>query len=69
MDGPIIHELDDVDEFLSSKKGQDTMRGEWRAKRAVSSAYWDPRGRGIVSTSYDDKIRGSWTATMSTGRG
>ncbi|KAJ7285780.1 WD40 repeat-like protein [Mycena rebaudengoi] len=30
---------------------------EWRHDKSVSSAYWDPRGRGIVSTSYDDTLR------------
>ncbi|KAF9053743.1 WD40 repeat-like protein [Hymenopellis radicata] len=31
--------------------------GEWRHDKSVSSAYWDPRGKSIVSTSYDDAIR------------
>ncbi|KAK7693661.1 hypothetical protein QCA50_003230 [Cerrena zonata] len=46
-----------VDNFLGSDEGQTCMRGEWRHGKSVSSAFWDPRGRGIVSTSYDDKIR------------
>lgn len=46
-----------VDNFLGSKEGQTCLRGEWRHGKSASSAYWDPRGRGIVSTSYDDKIR------------
>lgn len=33
------------------------MRAEWAHKKSVSSAYWDPRGKSIVSTSYDDTIR------------
>jgi len=33
------------------------LRAEWAHKKSVSSAYWDPRGRSIVSTSYDDTVR------------
>ncbi|KAJ8482107.1 hypothetical protein ONZ45_g15069 [Pleurotus djamor] len=44
-------------EYASSKKGTGCLRGEWRHDKSVSSAYWDPRGRGIVSTSYDDTLR------------
>jgi len=33
------------------------LRAEWTHTKSVSSAYWDPRGRSIVSTSYDDTIR------------
>ncbi|KAJ3989377.1 WD40-repeat-containing domain protein [Lentinula detonsa] len=46
-----------VSRFRDSKEGAGCLRGEWRHDRSVSSAYWDPRGRGIVSTSYDDAIR------------
>ncbi|GBE82037.1 WD40 repeat-like protein [Sparassis latifolia] len=46
-----------VEHFLASKQGQGCLRGEWRHNKSVSSAYWDPRGRSIVSTSYDDTIR------------
>ncbi|KAJ7235456.1 WD40-repeat-containing domain protein [Mycena haematopus] len=46
-----------VTEFVSSKKGKGCLRGEWRHDKSVSSAYWDPRGRSIVSTSYDDSLR------------
>ncbi|CAL1704956.1 unnamed protein product [Somion occarium] len=46
-----------INRFLKSKDGKNCLRGEWSHGKSVSSAYWDPRGRGIVSTSYDDKIR------------
>ncbi|THU89524.1 WD40 repeat-like protein [Dendrothele bispora CBS 962.96] len=46
-----------VKEFLDSPKGSGCLRGEWRHEKSASSAYWDPRGRSIVSTSYDDSIR------------
>ncbi|KAJ7452352.1 WD40-repeat-containing domain protein [Mycena galericulata] len=48
---------DAVTEFVDSKRGKGCLRGEWRHDKSVSSAYWDPRGRGIVSTSYDDTLR------------
>lgn len=47
----------DVDNFLDLDEGKSCLRGEWKHGKSVSSAFWDPRGRGIVSTSYDDKLR------------
>ncbi|KAG7452439.1 WD40 repeat-like protein [Guyanagaster necrorhizus] len=49
--------LESVNKFVESKKGHGCLRGEWRHEKSVSSAYWDPRGRSVVSTSYDDSIR------------
>ncbi|KAL0946835.1 hypothetical protein HGRIS_013003 [Hohenbuehelia grisea] len=46
-----------VNAYIASTKGKGCMRSEWRHDKSVSSAYWDPRGRGIVSTSYDDTLR------------
>ncbi|KAI0362290.1 WD40 repeat-like protein [Trametes cingulata] len=46
-----------IEKLLATKKGQSTMRARWLHNKSVSSAYWDPRGRSIVSTSYDDTIR------------
>ena len=54
---PTNVETQAVDDFLGSKEGQACLRGEWGHGKSVSSAFWDPRGRSIVSTSYDDKIR------------
>lgn len=53
---PIEFGADVVDELVQSKK-QQVLRGEWRHGKSVSAAYWDPRGRSIVSTSYDDTLR------------
>ncbi|KAJ7111568.1 WD40-repeat-containing domain protein [Mycena crocata] len=50
-------DFDAVTDFVNSKRGKGCLRGEWRHDKSVSSAYWDPRGRGIVSTSYDDSLR------------
>ncbi|KAF9464748.1 WD40 repeat-like protein [Collybia nuda] len=46
-----------VTAYLQAKPGKSCLRAEWRHDKSVSSAYWDPRGRGIVSTSYDDTLR------------
>lgn len=46
-----------IEEFYKSADGSALLRAEWTHKKSVSSAYWDPRGRAIVSTSYDDTIR------------
>ena len=63
---PSPHNSDDVQEadfnvvgrFLASKRGATTLRGEHSSQKSTSSAYWDPSGRRIVSTSYDDTLRG-----------
>ena len=46
-----------VETYMNSKKGQDSSIALWEHGKSVSAAYWDPRGRSIVSTSYDDKLR------------
>lgn len=50
-------DLDDVNNFVESAKGKGILRGEYEHKKSASSAYWDPRGRQILSTSYDDTLR------------
>ncbi|KAJ7063356.1 WD40-repeat-containing domain protein, partial [Mycena amicta] len=50
-------DADTVAEFVDSRRGKGCLRAEWRHDKAVSSAYWDPNGRYIASTSYDDAIR------------
>jgi len=42
---------------MESAKGKGTLRGEYEHEKSASSAFWDPRGRQIVSTSYDDTLR------------
>ena len=51
------NELEDVLKYDSSKAGNKTLVAQWPHGKSVSSAYWDPRGRSIVSTCYDDKLR------------
>ncbi|KAI0306439.1 WD40 repeat-like protein [Multifurca ochricompacta] len=55
--GVLELELEDVEKIKESKEGTAILRGEWKHDRSVTSAYWDPRGRAIVSTSYDDALR------------
>jgi WD40 repeat protein len=46
-----------MNNFLDTSEGKDTMRAEWTHGKSVSSAYWSPFGNQIVSTSYDDHLR------------
>ena len=47
----------DFDLDVESAKDNGTLRGEYEHGKSASSAFWDPRGRQIVSTSYDDTLR------------
>jgi hypothetical protein len=53
----VEYSRDVVTKFADSKKGLGLLRGDWVYEKSCSSAYWDPRGRQIVSTSYDDTVR------------
>ncbi|WWC91567.1 uncharacterized protein L201_006513 [Kwoniella dendrophila CBS 6074] len=50
-------EYEEVSKYMSSKKGSGLMRGSWQHGKSCSSAYWDPWGKKILTTSYDDKLR------------
>lgn len=52
-----------VNEWIKSDH-PGTLRGMWEHGYSVSSAYWDHSGRRIVSTSYDDKLRGEHFLTI-----
>ncbi|KZO95829.1 WD40 repeat-like protein [Calocera viscosa TUFC12733] len=39
------------------KRGYGLLKAQFEHKASASSAYWDPSGRKIVSTSYDDHVR------------
>ncbi|KAI9507377.1 WD40 repeat-like protein [Russula earlei] len=56
-DGVLELELEDVDKLDKPKGGSATLRAEWKHDKSVTAAFWDPRGRSIVSTSYDDTLR------------
>ena len=55
--GVLELELEDVEKLDKTKGGTTTLRTEHRHEKSVTAAYWDPRGRSIVSTSYDDALR------------
>ncbi|KAF6765248.1 WD40-repeat-containing domain protein [Ephemerocybe angulata] len=46
-----------VNEYMQSEAGKGGLRGEFLHGKSATAAYWDPRGRQIVSTSYDDTLR------------
>lgn len=51
---------DVVTKFDDSEEGVGLLRGDYAHDKSCSSAYWDPRGRQVVSTSYDNNIRCMW---------
>jgi WD repeat-containing protein 76 len=53
---PYETDYDDVSEWIDKKKA--TLRGTWVHGFSVSSVYWDPSGSRILSTCYDDTLRG-----------
>lgn len=57
VDDLLEFDSEQVGKHLASPAGKTTLRGEWSHGKSVSAAYWDPRGRSIVSTCYDDKLR------------
>ncbi|KAF8552580.1 WD40 repeat-like protein [Imleria badia] len=54
--GPFEFDFDRIQKFIATK-GSGALRGEHGHGKSVTSGYWDPRGRSIVSTSYDDTLR------------
>lgn len=56
---PPTYDFETMEEFVQqTSKGKHATVATWEHGKSVSAAYWDPRGRGIVSTSYDDQLRG-----------
>ncbi|KAG9313337.1 WD40-repeat-containing domain protein [Chiua virens] len=51
------HSKTGIQNFIETKHGSGSLRGENAHGKSVTSAYWDPRGRSIVSTCYDDTLR------------
>jgi hypothetical protein len=49
--------LQDVEQLDKPKGGTATLRADCKHDKAVTSASWDPRGRSVVSTCYDDALR------------
>ncbi|WOO80271.1 DNA damage-binding protein CMR1 [Vanrija pseudolonga] len=46
-----------VQKYLQTPKGKGLQRAAYQHGKSCSAAYWDPWGRRIVTTSYDDKLR------------
>jgi WD repeat-containing protein 76 len=55
--GVLELDMQEVGELDKSKGGTATLRADCKHIKAVTSASWDPRGRSIVSTCYDDMLR------------
>ena len=60
--GTLDFDADVVNQYIAKPEGTGTFRGEYPHNKSASSAYWDPRGRQIVSTSYDDTLRCMFTS-------
>ena len=56
-DYPKYYDSEKLEKYTSWPTGKDTLLAEWPHNKSVSAAYWDPRGRSILSTSYDDNLR------------
>ena len=55
--GTIDFHTETVQEYLKTAKGKRGFRAEFPHGKSATAAYWDPRGRQILSTSYDDTLR------------
>jgi hypothetical protein len=56
---------------METKKGKGLLRGSWLHGKSCSAAYWDPWGRRVLTTSYDDRLRGEsaiWLAPSTRSR-
>lgn len=51
---------DRVAHHMESKKGHGLLRASYQHGKSCSAAYWDPWGRRVLTTSYDDKLRSAW---------
>lgn len=49
--------VDRIVSYMQGPKGKGLLRASFQHGKSCSSAYWDPTGRRILSTSYDDKLR------------
>ncbi|CAK9780454.1 unnamed protein product [Cutaneotrichosporon oleaginosum] len=46
-----------VESYMQGTKGKGLLRASYEHGKSCSAAYWDPTGRRILTTSYDDKLR------------
>ncbi|KIJ44039.1 hypothetical protein M422DRAFT_168883, partial [Sphaerobolus stellatus SS14] len=54
---PSEFDLDEMKTYAETDRGRGILQADWSHQKSVSSAYWDPSGKKIVSTSYDDTLR------------
>lgn len=47
-----------VQAHMEKGDGKALHRAAWQHGKSCSAAYWDPWGRRVLTTSYDDKLRG-----------
>ncbi|RXK39424.1 WD-repeat protein [Tremella mesenterica] len=52
-----VTSFESISSYLSTTKGKGLLRANYQHGKSCSAAYWDPWGRRILSTSYDDKLR------------
>lgn len=68
----VLSEWDeDVFPAMKTKKHAGLLRAESAHEKSCSAAYWDPAGRRVLTTCYDDRIRGtssSWFLACGTSR-
>ncbi|KAL7415987.1 WD40-repeat-containing domain protein [Mrakia frigida] len=50
--------------YAATEKGKGLVQGVWRHGKSCSSAVWDPWGRRLLTTSYDDSLR-VWSLPLS----
>jgi hypothetical protein len=46
-----------IESYMQGSKGKGLLRASYEHGKSCSAAYWDPTGRRILTTSYDDKLR------------
>ncbi|KAH6918530.1 WD40-repeat-containing domain protein [Coprinopsis sp. MPI-PUGE-AT-0042] len=46
-----------VSQYIGTDDGASALRADWNHDKSATAAAWDPRGKRLVSTSYDDNIR------------
>ena len=52
-------EYDKIGQHMGTARGKGLLRANYQHGKSCSAAYWDPWGRRVLTTSYDDKLRGT----------
>lgn len=51
---------DRMEAYMATPKGKGLQRAAFAHGKSCSAAYWDPWGRRVLTTSYDDKLRSEY---------